>query len=767
MTDPSIFTVGGTVQAGGGLYLPRPADDELLQHCLDGNFCYVLTARQMGKSSLMVRTAETLQTRGVRTVIMDLTRLGTTLAPEQWYLGLVDELVEQLDLMVDYKTWWQTHSHLGPTQRLSRFLRDVVLKEISATLVIFIDEIDTTLSLVFADDFFAAIRACYNARGTDPAYKRLSFVLLGVATPSDLIRDSQRTPFNIGTRIDLTDFTLEQALPLADGLNLAPEVAQQTLAWVLDWTGGHPYLTQRLCRVMLERPRSEWGKAAVAQMVEETFFGERSKQDGNLQFVSDMLTRRAPEGYQLIILQLLRDLQRGRKVKDDEQAIPKMHLKLAGLVRRKGDYLLLRNKIYSHIFDQRWLSQNWPISWRRQSTLITVVMLLVLVLGIGATRLYDALTAPSIMTGDFRIAVAEFSQVGESQPGVASIVSQQIFQYLDDQANRNNSGNIQVQVSHKNIGVIMNGQEAKALAERIHADVVIYGDVSSIDDQIQFTLRLYVADVFRGDVSELNGEQKLSAPITLPIKDLLTPGNRLLVLNHNGVVILTQFMIALAYLEIYDPYLDNQINSIQLSSAMEAINQAIQYSKLQASFDGQEVLYLFASKIARLQGKYDSAQEFLDYALKLNPNYGRGYIEQADIYYDQGNFFQAKAFYEKAKAMPDQPFDAYIIEQARFGIGNIYRVELHNQTIPSRAETYKLSKQALENYQIVIDSLGEQSDLGPHLQEITALAYYYSGTIYQEQGQTQTAEQMYRKALAMNTLKGFLPTIQASLTEVK
>ena len=53
MTAPSIFTVGGTVQAGGGVYLPRPADAELLGHCLAGDFCYVLTARQMGKSSLL------------------------------------------------------------------------------------------------------------------------------------------------------------------------------------------------------------------------------------------------------------------------------------------------------------------------------------------------------------------------------------------------------------------------------------------------------------------------------------------------------------------------------------------------------------------------------------------------------------------------------------------------------------------------------------------------------------------------------------------
>jgi hypothetical protein len=38
-----------------------------------------------------------------------------------------------------------------------------------------------------------------------------------VALPSDLIRDTRTTPFNIGRRIELTDFTAAEAAPLARG----------------------------------------------------------------------------------------------------------------------------------------------------------------------------------------------------------------------------------------------------------------------------------------------------------------------------------------------------------------------------------------------------------------------------------------------------------------------------------------------------------------------------------------------------------------------
>jgi hypothetical protein len=151
------------------------------------------------------------------------------------------------------------------------------------------------LEPLFTDDFYAAIRYLYNARALVPAYQRLSFVLIGVATPSDLIRDPQRTPFNIGQRVDLTDFTFAEALPLADGLGQPPDEARDVLHRVMYWTAGHPYLTQRLCDAIAEQKQESWSEADVDGVVTRTFFGETSEQDHNLQFVRDMLIKRAPD----------------------------------------------------------------------------------------------------------------------------------------------------------------------------------------------------------------------------------------------------------------------------------------------------------------------------------------------------------------------------------------------------------------------------------------------------------------------------------------
>ena len=85
-----FFVAGGTLRANTPSYVERPADEELFQKVRDGEFCYVLTARQMGKSSLMIRTARRLRAEGVQSVVIDLTKVGIEVSAEQWYLGVAD-----------------------------------------------------------------------------------------------------------------------------------------------------------------------------------------------------------------------------------------------------------------------------------------------------------------------------------------------------------------------------------------------------------------------------------------------------------------------------------------------------------------------------------------------------------------------------------------------------------------------------------------------------------------------------------------------------
>lgn len=113
----TFYITGGTLPTGAPCYVERQADTDLLDGLLSGEFCYVLSTRQMGKSSLMVRTAQRLRQNGRAVVLLDLTAIGYNVTPEAWYDGLLTLLGEQLNLSDELEDFWEEHSRLGPLQR--------------------------------------------------------------------------------------------------------------------------------------------------------------------------------------------------------------------------------------------------------------------------------------------------------------------------------------------------------------------------------------------------------------------------------------------------------------------------------------------------------------------------------------------------------------------------------------------------------------------------------------------------------------------------
>ncbi len=360
ISSTGVFHSRGSIPLDKPTYVPRKVDNELLTSIKEGTFSYLFCARDMGKTSLRVRLSEQLQSEGWVCSFADMSALGTNIiSPDQWYYTYLFQVCRGLGLTSKLKSWWREDTGTTPVDRVIEFFQTVVLAEVPENIVVWIDEAEAVLNqdenFFNNDDFFAIIRSLYNARTDNPELQRLNFVVMGIATPMELVKDQERSPFPIGKEFVIENLALEESEPLEAGLEYFDIDRRVFLQEVFYWTSGQPFLTQRICEAVVKGEDKITNSKEVVYAYTNDLYLKKAvtiESDPHLVAIQNKILR---SEHNTKMLGLYQEIYNKQFVVYSPEDLTHRSLMLSGLVRIVSGHFAINNNIYKAKFDLDWI----------------------------------------------------------------------------------------------------------------------------------------------------------------------------------------------------------------------------------------------------------------------------------------------------------------------------------------------------------------------------------------------------------------------------
>mgnify|MGYP006283227931 CR=1 FL=1 len=355
------------------------------------------------------------------------------------------------------------------------------------------------------------------------------------------------------------------------------------------------------------------------------------------------------------------------------------------------------------------------------------------------------------MMGEFNIAVAEFDVIDSSKDTDAGLqFSQIVVKELEKNLNEVDP-NIDITYwGPSRVGKVAGltkenrAMEAQDIAEKINADIVLYGIVDNLSAEWSVTPEFYFSLENSYDAEEIVGQHNLGSPILLPdklsITSKVTLGDEMLVRNR----ILASISIGLAFYSV-DQF-DDALHYYQIAEETVISNEV----------EGIDVVYLLAGNAALRNRDISLARSYYQKAIDNSPEYSRALIGMGWVNYyealdpfeqtndpaktDQEKLLEAIRFYEAGLVAEEKPILADIETKVHFGLGHSYFLQAYASGIHDFEE-------AITEFEAVI---GDYSDgENPRVKVLAEEAHGRLGLIYKLQQETKKAIDQYNTAASL------------------
>ena len=332
------------------------------------------------------------------------------------------------------------------------------------------------------------------------------------------------------------------------------------------------------------------------------------------------------------------------------------------------------------------------------------------------------------MSGAFNVAVAELAVTGADQEmglDLSQAVYDQIAQDLGDTE-------VKVGVAEPRAVRVLSGdtpearaQAAAELAERVEADVVVFGTVESRPGQTDVIPEFFVSSRNLSGAEELSGVYPLDT-IKVNSTDPLTVRRQTVSSLQPKILALTQLVLGLSHY---------QLNEYSEAEAL--------FEEALASWpgtNGRVVVLSFLGNVNGLQGDLDAAEGYFADALSLDPEYARARFGAAEVSFhrsrgpacagsgaaDVAGLEDAVTQFEEVGELPGPPL-VFIPERARVEIAKIYQCLFLNGG--------GHLEEAREILEAVIDHVSDET----RLDDLTADAHFSLVLYHLLEGNQETA----------------------------
>lgn len=327
-------------------YVERDADRQIRSIIDDmGRPGYVLVARQMGKTNLLLHTKSCLEDEKNIFVYVDFTTVNED-NERDCFQTIIDTAIMTHPLIYaeEKRVIMENRKDLvmSPQKQFTSEL--LILLQRVDKLVIVLDEIDALTNCPYSDKIFSQIRGHYFQRVNFQELEKLTYILSGVIEPKKIIKDPNISPFNIGEKIYLKDFTKPEFRKFVTNIELDKQLSSDLLDYIYFWTNGHPRMTWDVCQEIEENENIK-SKADIDSIIKKIYLTtfDHAPIDGIRKQISEdrALARAAIE----------LSIHKGQTISEDMRN----QLYLAGVIDYSEDTVQFKNPIMEKSLEYSWL----------------------------------------------------------------------------------------------------------------------------------------------------------------------------------------------------------------------------------------------------------------------------------------------------------------------------------------------------------------------------------------------------------------------------